>query len=403
MPQSQRRYSHSPNIDGLLALATRRESQEEDILNRFEDLPDNDNNEPMGHLYTSLQEASISSQTWIDLTNFSQNHFHDLFREVDSIASTQLHSQRGKKPAVSTADALLALLILYKTAPKLDELGEKVKYYPTALRNALDRIRPILNTVLQNRWWKDRIRPFPLVDTRFNWIGLLVDVNSQEVFKPKGRFEEAKIYWDQKNYIYALKREVSVTAAPPHFALFVSKGRVGSTHDFTLHKEVYREYLPYLRKTNQEITMVPEDRSARTWGILGDKAYFANSEETPDERRIAIKKGARTMEEKVANKELSLIRVPVEQFFGRMWKLWSLLRKPYPFSHSYSDVDFENMVLLTNEHIQATTLDEADQTFYRAIWEDRKRIYEEKANKRRDQVASYLTRRKRRYQEAFQK
>jgi hypothetical protein len=401
MPQTQKKKSQVvPNIEGLLALAAQREEEEEKIRNNFEDLSDDDNDEPVGQLFDSMKETS--NRTWIELTNFTKDEFFDLLRDIDAVSSVKLISKKGKKSKVSNADAFLALLILYKTAPKIDDLGERVKYLPTALRNALDRIRPLLNTALKNRWWKDRIRPIPLPNTPNRWIALIVDVNSIQVFRPKGRFEEAKVYWDNKNHMYALKMEVAVSASPPHFAQFVFRGRVGSQHDFAIHKENYQNYLPYLRKTNEELASMPEDRINRYWGILGDKAYFASANETPDERRFAIRKNPRTIADKSFNEEMTKIRVPVECFFGRMWKLWSLLRKPYPYDHNLFDGDYENMVLLTNEHIRAThPLEDSDQVFYKAFRENQKRQSEEKERKRREQVEGYLSRRKRRYEEAF--
>jgi hypothetical protein len=79
---------------------------------------------------------------------------------------------------------------------------------------------------------------------RYRHVALLGDSTSLEVYRP-GRFEEAKAYWDGKNGIYALKKEVCVMASPPHFAMFASKAFLGSTHDYYLN---YREYLPYLKK-----------------------------------------------------------------------------------------------------------------------------------------------------------
>ncbi len=56
------------------------------------------------------------------------------------------------------------------------------------------------------------------------------------MYRPKGRFEEAKIYWDEKNAIYALKKECAVLAAKPHYCIFIQKGQVGSKHDYKIFK-----------------------------------------------------------------------------------------------------------------------------------------------------------------------
>ena len=97
--------------------------------------------------------------------------------------------------------------------------------------------------------WQPKPRPKPL-DSSYPYIGLLVDSTSIEVYRPRGRFEEAKTYFDAKNGIYALKKEVAVSASPPHYALLA---QVGSIHDYTTFKSNYECYLDYLLKTPEEI------------------------------------------------------------------------------------------------------------------------------------------------------
>lgn len=80
---------------------------------------------------------------------------------------------------------------------------------------------------------------------------MCVDTTSQEVYRPKGRFEEAKHYWDAKNHIYALKKQVAVMAHEPHYALFLSPGVVGSQHDYTTFK------VNFYFTTNQQVEYLP--------------------------------------------------------------------------------------------------------------------------------------------------
>jgi hypothetical protein len=65
--------------------------------------------------------------------------------------------------------------------------------------------------------------------SKFAYIALLADSTSFEVFRPKGRFEEQKHYYDGKNKMYAVKKEVAVMAHAPHYALFFSKGELSTT------------------------------------------------------------------------------------------------------------------------------------------------------------------------------
>ncbi len=81
-------------------------------------------------------------------------------------------------------------------------------------------------------------------ETRYLYIGLLVDTHSWEVFRPTGRFEEAKKYFDAKNWMYALKFEIACMAAPSHYAMFSSNRKIDSNHDFDIHKKNFEVYLP---------------------------------------------------------------------------------------------------------------------------------------------------------------
>jgi len=142
---------------------------------------------------------------------------------------------------------------------------------------------------------------------RYRHVALLGDSTSLEVYRP-GRFEEAKAYWDGKNGIYALKKEVCVMASPPHFAMFASKAFLGSTHDYSHHKSNYREYLPYLKKTAQEKRALTEDNQHDFWAMVLDKGYIGPPQDTPHLRRITPFKPAGTTREKEVNQVANKIR-----------------------------------------------------------------------------------------------
>jgi hypothetical protein len=94
---------------------------------------------------------------------------------------------------------------------------------------------------------------------------------------------------------------------------------------------------------------------------------------------------------------LAKIRVHIECLFGRMWLLWSLLRHPYPYDHSKIDTDFENMLLLTNEHIRWTKpLEEHDHIFYCSTLQTRRKKNEEKQKKIKEAKEKYARSKRRR-------
>ena len=63
------------------------------------------------------------------------------------------------------------------------------------------------------------------------------------------------------------------------------------------------------------------------WAALFDNSYQGQLCDTPGLRRIFIPRHDRDHEG--TRFELSRLRVPVEQFFGRLTKLWHVLRGMY--------------------------------------------------------------------------
>jgi hypothetical protein len=187
------------------------------------------------------------------------------------------------------------------------------------------------------------------------------------------------------------------------FKQFIFRGKLGSIHDYDVHRANSSRLVGYLQKTPAEraLAELRNDREKNSWAICCDKAYYGPEIETPGVRRLYPMKGLVSLAQASINNELKALRVPVECYFGRMWKLWTMLHKPYPYDHQIIDMDYENMALLTNEHIKNThPLEQADQVFFQAFREERKRIYEEKDRKRQEASQRYELRRKRRYEEA---
>ncbi len=84
-----------------------------------------------------------------------------------------------------------------------------------------------------------------------------------------GSFRDAKPYYDSKNHMYALKKEIGVIAAAPHYALFVSESFRGGEHDFTAFQRNYTTYVDYLRKTPDEQAVSGADTN-QLWYLLAD-------------------------------------------------------------------------------------------------------------------------------------
>jgi len=193
------------------------------------------------------------------------------------------------------------------------------------------RIRQPLMEFLSAKWWSDRRRPEPARSERFPFIALLCDSTSIEIFRPVGTYEAASKTFDRKNGIYALKKQVLVMAAQPHYALFTEPAVNGAVHDYVPFKRSFSNYTDYLKKNSAEMVMMPSDAEFSNWAVLADAAYIGPQTDTPGLRKVALQKPSqlRSTTSVLEHSELCVLRTPVERFFGRMKKLWSVARERY--------------------------------------------------------------------------
>jgi hypothetical protein len=328
-----------------------------------------------------------NEKKFVTLTNFDEVSLSQLFQScVPAIRQFEASNKRSRCVTI-WQDHLITLLAFYKHACKRDFLAMTLQTSATVVAKRLLRFREILHKTLVTTWFGHRIRPRPLQDTAFPFVGLLLDSTSIQVFKPTAPFKEAKAYWDGKNQMYALKKEVAVTAAPPHYAIFIQPATNGSIHDYKRLRgskrvqATYPQYVEYLKKHPNEYPLLPNDDSD-SWALLADTGYAATDSPAKGKgtfglRRITPKKNPKPWEEG-RNAELCRLRVYVECFFGRAQQLWQICAHRYRWSHKFFDTDIDNAFLLTNEIIGKYWLTDADRVFYRSRNERHQKRMEER-------------------------
>ena len=339
-----------------------------------------------------IWERLQRNNKWELYTNFTENQILQLYRCM--VPHIHSNRRRGPLPKISYIDGIIIILTFYKTGLEFDKLAEFIGIKPTMLKNTIERLRLILYETLHEIWLANPTRPNPINGTNFPHIALLVDSTSIQVYRPKAPFQEAKIYWDGKNHIYALKKEVAVIASKPHYCLFLQKGVVGSRHDYEYLKTTYHSYIPYLQKTSEEFLLLQVDQMHQNWSALFDKGYIGPENDTPGLRRIIPKKNPSAYSHQAENIEKNKIRVPVECFFGRLQKLWKVFRGIYRWDHKNFDVDFDNCAMLTNEHIKCNNLEELDRRFMQQVFQKRKIEEEKKIEKRKREQEKYKEKKK---------
>jgi len=320
---------------------------------------ESEEDEEGGDIYEKLESLKVLES----LTGFPAAVITDLYQ--CSLPFWQESRGRGPMPQTSWLDHIVIIIMMYKLGSTVNDLSVRLQI--KLLEDVITRARPVLNKTLTKRWWENRSRPKPLNNTGFPHAALLIDSTSIQIYKPLGSFNESKIMYDGKNCIYALKKEIAVMASPPYYALFSAKGVPGSVHDYTIFKQNYKTYIPYLVKSNEEKKMIMSDTNQNTWSIIADKGYTGPNTDTPELRRFFPSKKERVESKKIENAELSRMRVWVECFFGRMYMSFSFMRKSYPFSLNHFDHDIDNIILLlTNEHIRLKhPLAEEERKLYR--------------------------------------
>jgi DDE superfamily endonuclease len=263
------------------------------------------------------------------------------------------------------------------------------------LKSNIDRIRPLLKEALHEKWAQLLPRPGEDMERNIVEAGQIVDCFTTECFRPKGRFSEAKIYYDGNHWIYGLKSEISVTTARPHFYLTSSGHSPASTSDYTIHKRCYSSYLPYLRKTQEEQLLPGTDPRHPYWSVLADKIYTGPASDTPDEIRIVPQKKPTTVAERARNKEISSDRIYVEHFLGRLVQKFDTFRGVYRFDHDNFDTDFVNACLLINEDILVSGLTQDDSKLYQQLLASRVEKHNEEVRKRKHKQELYKANKKR--------
>lgn len=338
----------------------------------IEEWPTRDDNDAEDEDVSSpLYQYLVRHGMMVDFTNFTSLQVEAIWRQYHSVMAAERH--RGAPPRSTAMDHLLCYLIWLKTAQNESILGETFDIKGTRFEDNLNRARGSLFTALAAKWWAKRPRPVLQEDNPYPAVGIIVDGHTTERCVPKMSFEQAKVWFDGHHHIYGYKNEVAVHATAPYYCLFVSPHVPGSKHDYELHKEYVVEYFEYLKVTPQEALHMPARWRGEYWPVLADKGYVGPAEDTAPVRRIVPKRGKLVdAREEEDNKAINARRVPVEQFLGRLVKLWGVFRGTWRWDESHFDEDFYLACLLTNEHIANNTLVEDDQIFYEK-WIDRRR------------------------------
>ena len=191
---------------------------------------------------------------------------------------------------------------------------------------------------------------------------MIIDCTVCQIKRPKRPFEEAKVFFSGKHFIYALKKEVCVNVRSGTAAL-VSKAYPGSVHDITI-----------LRDHSRTVNNILGGRA-----ILDDLGYRGAQR---DVQTIAICDGE--------DEQLRSKSVLVECFFGRLKMLWSVFSSKWTLGEEFFDTFFDIGCALTNLDVLHRPLRLNDQVFNEGVLNMILHELKIKADRQREANERYL-------------
>jgi hypothetical protein len=139
--------------------------------------------------------------------------------------------------------------------------------------------------------------------------------------------------------------------------------------------------------TPEELTRAGFEGGQHFWQILADKGYTGPADDTEPLQRVVPRKGRGLTEEDLArNRRIANERVFMEQFFGRLSRLWHTFGRSWKYDEAHFDDDLTIACLLTNEHIAQTNLGFQDDDFHRKRLRLWKTTHENKLLARRQKL-----------------
>ena len=273
-----------------------------------------------------------------------------LFNEALVLVENAVQDRRGRRSGIRSNREKLLFLIVYlsqgvrvvellvakwiKTRQQVQERAKAIArlFYPHLVGGAV-------------RFFNESVEDAPDA-------ALIVDCTVCQINRPKRPFDEAKIFFSGKHFIYALKKEVCVNVRSGTAAV-ISKAYPGSVHD-----------LKILRDHAHAINDMLGGKI-----LLADLGYQGARHDVP-----TIVPCDDSLE------QLRTRRVLVECFFGRLKKMWTVFSTRWKLGEEVFDTFFDIACALTNLDILHRPLRQSEAEFnigiLNVILEDMKKAVE---------------------------
>lgn len=185
-------------------------------------------------LLTEIAERVNGDSKLITLYSFTFTEIVEIWEIVKG--SILAATGRGKRPKYAPMDRLLLLLISLKQGPSYNKFGLDGGKACRMIHCMIELIlEPLQQELMEYRTMKE-IEEIGKICSTHTGVKLICDVHFQPSNRPTGTFAEAKIYSSGRHHDYGEKVETS--HYPDGICATVSCHYPGSTHDFTIFKEM---------------------------------------------------------------------------------------------------------------------------------------------------------------------
>ncbi|KAE9100205.1 hypothetical protein PF010_g14900 [Phytophthora fragariae] len=346
------------------------------------------------------------------MCNFAPVELERIWDAVEDHVMKHWNVGRGKKSANAPKGILYMTLAALKHCGSWETASAMFDMYPSPFQKMLKKFVTMLDPCLCQIFELDEegrstIRHLTLTGKTFANVPCAryaTDVTFQQADRPVGGYNDAKMYYSGKHHLYGLKVEVSVI--PTGVAINCTDWEAGSMADISIFRANKHFHTPAMQKRPGEDTInctdweagsmadislfrankhfhtsamqkrpgqdtinvqgPQADRYQHDWAVLVDKGYQGLQDEF---RTIQPKKGAArgpplTADERSESDRISHDRVQVENYFGRLKKLWGVCSHKWTWDRQTYNMFFRMCVALTNFRVRCCPLRREDGEHY---------------------------------------
>ncbi|KAG2987298.1 hypothetical protein PC121_g22100 [Phytophthora cactorum] len=293
------------------------------------------------------------------LTNITPRELNTLWMSVRAHVTRHWNVRRGRCSVYKGKDVLFMLLVMMKNGGTWEMLSSIFHAKtPTFIKTITGFIRAIAPSLYDDwvaeKTQEETMRMLVTLGNTFVYHPCALyatDVTFQQANRPAGNMDEALPFYSPKHKLYGYKVEVSVSLRG--FAINCTEHARGNTPNITMFRHNEAFHHATRRKSNEDRSLwdvgLINTEYPNEWAVLTDKGYQGVEQHV---RCIHSTKGSNpTAAVAQQNADISSDRISVENWFGRLFGLWSICADKYRWGEDLYDDIFQTCAALTNYHI----------------------------------------------------